>query len=511
MYRHAAQVNKSLVSAFGPDKPAQLADWLNLKTVIVMEINEIEILSVGVDVGSSTSHLVFSNLVLKKDQLSVTRRFNIQERNIIYEGRIIHTPLLDDKTIDIVRLTDFFKEEYKRAEIEPSDIQTGAVIVTGESARKQNARQIVEALSNDAGKFVAATAGPNFESLLAAMGSGAAARSKDDNKTILSCDIGGGTANIAISRNGETLSTGCVSVGGRLLGVDGSGKIWRIDGPAAMVMENLGLKYGIGDLISKADIERIALKFADILFEVITGCVTSPLTRQLMLTADLNFPNRIDEYSFSGGVAELMYGGVNNFDDIGHILADNIKLRASELAAPVIELPNKIRATVIGAGAYSLSISGCSGFRDDKLSFPIRNVPVIRVDVDQSKLSPQHVISQINASFQRFDLHEGDQIVALYFKDPVRVSYPQLELFAKSIVGALANTVKNKQPVILIFETDIACSVGNVIRRETQLKTNLLSLDELMLKEGDWIDIGEPLVDGQVFPVTVKSLVFHGN
>jgi len=478
---------------------------------VIMEINEFEILSVGVDVGSSTSHLVFSNLVLKKDQRSVTRRFNIEQRNIIYEGRIIQTPLLDDKTIDIISLTNFFKEEYKRADIDPADIQTGAVIVTGESAKKHNARQIAEALSNDAGRFVAATAGPNFESLIAAMGSGAAIRSKDDNKTILSCDIGGGTSNIAISRNGKILSTSCVSVGGRLLGVDSDGKIWRIDEPAAKVMENLGLKHAIGDPISKADIERIAVKFAEILFEVLNGPAASSLARQLMLTADLNFPNRIDEYSFSGGVAELMYGGLNNFNDIGHILAKKIKLLAPELSAPVIELPNKIRATVIGAGAYTLSISGCSGFRDDTISFPIRNVPVIRVDVDQSKLSPEHVISQINASFQRFDLNEGDEIIALYFKDPVRVSYPQLELFAKSVERALTNTIKKKLPVILIFETDIACSVGNVIRRETQLKTNLLSLDELMLKEGDWVDIGQPLVDGQVFPVTVKSLVFHGN
>jgi ethanolamine utilization protein EutA len=474
-----------------------------------MEINEIEILSVGVDVGSSTSHLVFSNLVLKRDQGSVTRRFNIQERNIIYEGRIIHTPLLDDNTIDIVRLTDFFKDEYRRAGIDPADIQTGAVIVTGESARKQNARQIAEALSNDAGKFVAATAGPNFESLIAAMGSGAAARSKDDNKTILSCDIGGGTSNLAISQNGETLSTSCVSVGGRLLGVDSKRKIWRIDEPAARVMEDLGLSYQIGDLIPEDDIEKIAKKFAEILYEVLSGPATSSLARQLMQTADLNFPNRIDEYSFSGGVAELMYGGLNHFDDIGHILADKIKLLTPGLSAPVIELPNKIRATVIGAGAYSLSISGCSGFRDDRVSFPIRNVPVLRVDVDQSKLSPEHVISQINTAFRRFDLEEGEDIIALYFRDPVRVSYPQLELFAKSIEAALANTIKNKLPVILIFETDIACSVGNVIRRETQVKTNLLSLDELKLKEGDWVDIGEPLVDGQVFPVTVKSLVFH--
>jgi ethanolamine utilization protein EutA len=475
-----------------------------------MEINEIEILSVGVDVGSSTSHLAFSNLVLKKDERSVTRRFKIRERNIIYEGRIINTPLLDDRTIDVVRLTDFFKEEYQRAGIDPADIQTGAVIVTGESARKQNAKQIAEALSNDAGKFVAATAGPNFESLIAAMGSGAAARSKDFNKTILSCDIGGGTSNFAISKNGETLSTSCISVGGRVLGVSSKGKIWRLDEPAGKVMQHLGLNYKIGDQISREDIERIVKKFAEILFEVITGPANSALARQLMLTDDLDFPSRIDEYSFSGGVAELMYGGLDNYDDIGQILADHINSLIPKLNSAVVEPPNKIRATVIGAGAYSLSISGSSGFMDDSIEFPIRNVPVIRVDADPSKLSVDHVTSQIKISFKRFDIEEGEEIIALYFKDPVMANYPQLELFAKSIEAALANTIKRKMPIILIFETDIACSVGNVIRRETDLKTNLLSLDELNLKEGDWIDIGEPLVAGQVFPVTVKSLVFHG-
>ncbi len=476
-----------------------------------MEINKLDILSVGVDVGSSTSHLAFSKLVLKKDEHSATRRFNIEERNIVYEGRIINTPLLDDNTIDIDRLADFFKEEYQRAGIDPEDIQTGAVIITGESARKQNAKQIAEALSNDAGKFVAATAGPNFESLIAAMGSGAAARSKDDNKTILSCDIGGGTSNIAVSKNGEILSTSCISVGGRVLGVSSEGKIWRIDEPALKVMQHLGLNYKIGDQISKDDIESIASTLAEILFEVITGPANSALARQLMLTDDLTFPSRIDEYSFSGGIAELMYAGLDNFNDIGQILADQINLLTPKLRSAVIEPTNKIRATVIGAGAYSLSISGSSGFMDDKIAFPIRNVPVIRVDVDRSKLSVEHIISQIKVSFQRFDLDEGDDIIALYFKDPVMASYPQLELFARSIEGALTNSIQNKIPIILIFDTDIACSVGSVIRRETDLKTNLLSLDELNLKEGDWIDIGEPLVAGQVFPVTVKSLVFNNN
>ncbi|MBN2125829.1 MAG: ethanolamine ammonia-lyase reactivating factor EutA, partial [Deltaproteobacteria bacterium] len=121
-----------------------------------MEINKIELLSVGIDVGSSTSHLVFSNLTLIRDEKSASRRFNIEGRNVVYEGKIIHTPFLDDRTIDINALTAFFEKECREAKIDPADIQTGAVIVTGETARKDNAPQIAEALSRDAGKFVAA-------------------------------------------------------------------------------------------------------------------------------------------------------------------------------------------------------------------------------------------------------------------------------------------------------------------------------------------------------------------
>jgi ethanolamine utilization protein EutA len=206
--------------------------------------------------------------------------------------------------------------------------------------------------------------------------------------------------------------------------------------------------------------------FGKILFEVITGPAKSRLARQLMLTDDLQFPGRIDEYSFSGGVAELMYGGLNHYDDIGKILADQMNSLTTGLTAAVVEPANKIRAT-----------SSC--FMDDQIVFPIRNVPVIRVDVEQSNLSFEHVVSRINAAFRRYDRIEGEDVVALYFKDPVRASYPQLELFARSIEAAHADSIKNGIPIILIFGTDIACGVGNVIRRETELKTNLLTLDEL--------------------------------
>ncbi|MCP4566903.1 MAG: hypothetical protein GY841_04910, partial [FCB group bacterium] len=302
--------------------------------------------------------------------------------------------------------------------------------VTGETANKHNARQIVEALSSNAGDFVAATAGANFESLLTAMGSGAVARSKEHGKTILSCDIGGGTSNIAISKNGEVISTSCISVGGRLLTVNSEGRIGKIDAPALKVMKELGLHYEVGDHIPEEDMGEIAAKLAQALVEVLTGPATSPLAKELMVTDDLNFRGDIDEYSFSGGVAELIYGGNGIYDDMGQTLADNIRSLISKLVSPVIEPKNKIRATVIGAGAYSLAISGSSGFMDDHISFPIKNVPVIRVDIDASRLSVEHIITQTHIAFQRFDIEEGEEVVALYFKDPVKAHYPELELFA---------------------------------------------------------------------------------
>lgn len=475
-----------------------------------MEVNEIELLSVGVDVGSSTSHLAFAHLLLRRDEESKTRRFNVAERKVIYEGQIINTPLSDRDTIDINRLSDFLRSEYHRAGIDHDDVHTGAVIITGETAKKKNAEQIVAALSSDAGKFVAATAGPNFESVIAALGSGAADRSKIDAKTVLSCDIGGGTSNMAISINGEIVSTGCIAVGGRLIAVNSKGKIRRFGEPAKKVMAHLGLDYSVGDTIPQKAVDQITTTLAEALIEVLTGPAVSDLAKKLMVTDNLDFSRPIDEYTFSGGVSELMYGGNGIHHDIGPLLASKINALMPLLSAPVVESVNKIRATVIGAGAHTLSISGSSGFMDDRLRFPMRNVPVLRVDVEQEKLSTSHVISEIAASFKRFDLSEGRETVALYFKDLVHNSYPKLELFAHSIETALPESIENKIPIILIFKEDIACSVGNVIRRETDLKTNLLTLDELDLKEGDWIDIGEPMVKNQVFPVTVKSLVFHG-
>ncbi|MHA1288730.1 MAG: ethanolamine ammonia-lyase reactivating factor EutA [Candidatus Thorarchaeota archaeon] len=279
------------------------------KTQLIPKFDQpdnLKLLSVGIDVGSSTSHLVFSRLVLSRERsfLNPTNRYQLVDREIIYESEIIFTPLLDRYTIDIEAIVEFCKEEYQKAGINPEMVETGAVIVTGETAKKANAAEIVQRLSTESGKFVSAAAGPNYESVLGAMGSGIVDVSLETMRTILHVDIGGGTSNLAIVSKGHIHSTGCTNVGGRLLGIDEDFKIWRIDEPTNFVMQELGMSYEIGDTIPEEDARTIAREYARALIEVMQGPAESRIAKGLMMTANLDFSIPIDHISFSGGIAE---------------------------------------------------------------------------------------------------------------------------------------------------------------------------------------------------------------
>ena len=473
----------------------------------------LNVLSVGIDVGSSTSHLVFSGLTLRREQsfFNMSNRFHLINRKIIYEGTIIDTPLIDRFTIDIDAIVEFFEEEYKKAGIKTEMVDTGAVIVTGETAKKQNAEEIVRRLSSSTGKFVSAAAGPNFESLLGAMGSGIVDQTLKDENTIMNIDVGGGTSNLAIASKGQVTSTSCINVGGRLLGIDKNFKIWRIDEPTEFLMKELNLDYQIEDVITEKDVKAIAKKYAHALVEVMRGPAKSKIAKELMMTSNLDFSILIDGYSFSGGVAELIFGKKNTFDDIGIYLAEEIQTLIKKHNLPILEPENKIRATVIGAGSFSLSVSGSTCYFDKSILFPLDNIPVINVNIRKENFSPEKLKKEVNQAFKRFDMQEGTDLVALYFKDPIYRNNFYLTDFAKAIEEALPNTIANNKMVILIFDQDMGGSVGIALRRETSLQNNLICMDELELEEGDWIDIGSPLYSGQAFPVTVKSLVFNKN
>ncbi|MFX1284320.1 MAG: ethanolamine ammonia-lyase reactivating factor EutA [Promethearchaeota archaeon] len=472
----------------------------------------LEVLSVGIDIGSSTSHLVFSKITLKREQgfLNMSNRFIPISRKVIYEGNIIFTPLLDRNTIEIDAVIKFIHKEFKNANIDPSLVDTGAVIVTGEASKKQNAAEIVNKISTETGKFVSATAGPNFEAFLGAKGSGVIGLSQSPPRTILNADVGGGSSKLSIISKGRILSTAAISVGARLLGIDKEFKIWRIDEPCHIVMEELGLNYRVGDIISKAEVKFVAKKFAEILMEVMKGPAKSDVAKRLMITEDLEFSIPITEYSFTGGVSELIYGSEGEFDDIGKYLAEEITIQMKDLNLKIIEPVNKIRATVIGAGAFSLNVSGSTCFVSENITLPLLNVPVLPVNVTFRNFTCEIIIKEIQNSFKNFDFIEGEDLVALYFIRPVMSSGEKIIEFTKAIEEALPNSVVKKKKIILLFKMDGARIIGTTFRRETSIQDNLICLDELTLEAGDWIDIGAPLRSGDTYPVTVKSLVFKG-
>ncbi len=488
---------------------------------------QLKVLSVGIDVGSSTSHLVFSRLTLHRSFsfTNVTNRFQVSHREIIYEGDIIFTPLRDNDTIDTDKIVAFFEKEYEKARITPEMVDTGAVIVTGESAKKENANEIVQRLSSKSGKFVSASAGPNFESMLGIMGSGIVDQSERQRQTIMNVDIGGGTSNIAIASKGSVLSTSCINVGGRLLGIDKDFTIWRMDEPTVMIMKDLGLDYHLGDVISEEDVMVLSKAYARALLEVMRGDATSKIAKMLMMTEDIDVSVPVDKYSFSGGVAELIYCigepqensdeliDLNPYDDIGVYLAREIKSLVEKLHLPLVEPKNKIRATVIGAGAFSLSVSGSTCYHDASIQFPLNNIPIVPITLDFNKFFfdgyHDYLKDKIDHALRNFNLIEGEDDFAIYFKDHLNSS--ALISLAKSIEYSFPISIRKNKLIIIILGEDGGKVLGLTIKRETSIRQNLLCLDELDLNVGDWIDVGAPLNSGprKAFPITRKSLVFN--
>src|SRR3977135_1989908 len=208
------------------------------------EINEVawsadnvELTTVGIDIGSSTSHLMFARVHLQRLATALSSRFVVVSRKVLWQSPILLTPYLPDYTIDVDELAGFIGGSYAYAGIEPGDIDSGAVILTGEAIKLHNARAIADLFSEEAGRFVCASAGHHLECQLAAHGSGAIALSRGHEASLLNVDIGGGTTNLAWSEQAHLAATAAIAVGGRLIVEDLKQGLVRIEEPARAIAE----------------------------------------------------------------------------------------------------------------------------------------------------------------------------------------------------------------------------------------------------------------------------------
>ncbi len=477
----------------------------------------ISLTSVGIDFGSSTSHLIFSRLILRRQGIALSSRFVVVSREILYESPILLTPYVDKTTIDTKKLDAFVQEAYRQAGLTPQDVDTGALILTGEAAKKKNAEAVSALFAAQAGKFVCATAGHNLEAILASYGSGAVRMSLNEASdfTVMNVDVGGGTSKFAVVRHGAVIDTSALEVGARLVAFGEDGKIDRLEDAGLRVGEAAGVPLSLGGTVSEDGKEKMTEVLCNSLFEVLSQGSLSPLTQSMMLTPQIDYRERIDAVIFSGGVSEYIYGFEKKIHgDLGDHLGKRVRERALEMARHqswrLREPEVRIRATVIGASQYTVQVSGNTIFLSNAGLLPLRNLQVVTPHFTQKEpLSDADVKAAVQKALQRFDILDGERAVALAIHWEMGPSYPLIRTLADGITQAMKGHVDKGQPLVLVFDADIAKLVGNIIDRELLTGAGVISIDGIDLKDFDFIDVGEELPDAKAVPVVIKSLIFR--
>lgn len=475
-------------------------------------IEKFTLRSVGIDIGSSTTHLIFSSLILRRAGASLSAQFNVTERQILARSEILLTPYLSQTLIDTDRVKRFVNEAYREAGFLPKDIDTGAVIITGEALKKENARPIVEFFAREGGRFCCVTAGPNHEALLAAHGSGAVALSKTQGATVLNVDVGGGTSKLAIIRDGVVTQTATVNVGARLIAFDDSNVVTRLEEPGKFIMGELGYDIAVGKQLSEKVKNDFADFMFDVLFEVVQGGSLSPQAEKLMLTKPLNdySLNRVDYLVFSGGVAEYIYGRSEvSYGDVGAIFGRKIRERIEKLAKKdfLQEPVEGIRATVIGAGEYTLQASSSTTYISSPTPLPVFGLKAISCFISKEE-SVEEARDSLQAALEKFDLPGFTQGVGFSLSLDGQLDYPYLRKVAEALSAVIKQSDNQRAPLFVVLNFDVAKALGGVLKEELKLPQEVITVDGIKVGDLDYLDIGRPIGVTEVMPVTVKSLIF---
>jgi ethanolamine utilization protein EutA len=473
----------------------------------LVEEDEIVILSVGVDIGSSTSHLVFSRIVLER----LDSRYVVSTRETFYQSDILLTPYSAADEIDAQALGGFIERQYKEADVDPDEIDTGALILTGVAVRRRNARKIGDLFARQAGKMVAVSAGDSLETVMAAHGSGAVARSIRDKATVMNVDVGGGTSKIAICRDGRVSDVTALDVGARLVCLDAEGRIARVEEAGRRFGAELGLGLEVGVELAPEDRRALAAVMADRLFEAMAGAAPAASGSALLRLDPLTISNRIDQVTFSGGVAEYIYEReAQSYGDLGAPLAQEIRARIAKSGLPLQRSHEGIRATVIGASQYTTQVSGSTIFVSPLEALPLRNVPVIApaFALDADTIDAAAVADAIRTVLRRLDLADTGMPVAVFVPWRGSATFQRLDGFCRGLIDGLAPVLSRGQALVLAGDGDVGGLMGIHLREESRLSNPIVSVDGLELKQFDYIDIGTMLPNSGAVPVVIKSLIF---
>ncbi len=478
------------------------------------KLDTITLTSVGIDIGTATSQIIFSRLVLRRLGQELSSRFVVTERKTLYQSPVQFTPYTAGRErIDDQALRLLVDAAYHQAGLSPRQVDTGAIILTGEAIRRDNARAIADLFAAQQGNFVCATAGHNFEALLAAHGSGAVAYSLEHECRVLNVDIGGGTTKLAVADHGRVLNTAAFHVGSRLLAMDGAGSIVLLEPGGQELARQIGFQWQVGDRVAPDQIDRLADHMAQAVLTLTQEEKPSPDFERLWLTPPLSGSKSYDAVIFSGGVGEYVYGKESkSFGDLGAPFGRALQSHTgkAQLVWPLVPARECIRATVIGASQYTVQVSGNTIYRSNNGLLPRKNLQVLRPPVDLSDdIDVPTLAREIQGHFQAFDLQEGETEVALVFHWEGPPAAIRIDAFCRGLLEGLPETLKSGGSIYLVFDHDLAGLVGNILTEDFRLKNDILSIDGITLRDFDFIDLGEVLEPSGTVPVTIKSLVFQ--
>lgn len=476
--------------------------------------------TVGIDVGTTTTQVIFSRLTLENTASVVSvPRVSIVDREVAYKSPIMFTPLLDKETIDADALRVVIEREYRTAGMRPEDISAGAVIITGETARKKNAEAVLHSLAGLAGEFVVTTAGSDLESLLAGRGAGTEQLSREKDGVFANLDIGGGTTNLVLFRNGAALDTSCLDIGGRHVLVDAASMtVTSVSEQYQRLIASMGLHIRPGAPANITELRKLTDRCAAMMGESLRILPMSREIQSLITNKDFRVPVSVTGVTFSGGVAaallELEKRPPANekelfaYGDIGVLQA--ISLRESELYRNVPLYPSRetIRATVVGIGVQLVELSGSTIFYTRENRLPIKNIPVLRITPEEEASGAEALAAAIRQKIAWFNHEDNSGLVGVCLAGPRNPSYAQVTALAKAIAEGSREMAQKARMLAVLVENDLAKSLGNALHAEMGNALDIFCLDAINVENGDYIDIGKPLAGGRVLPVAVKSLLF---
>jgi ethanolamine utilization protein EutA len=464
---------------------------------------------VGLDFGTTTSRAIVAAARLAQN--AVTGRQELTDLHELFRSEPVFTPFTDEG-LDIDRLRESLDQWLAAGQEAGEEIFGGGALVTGLAAQAQNVAVLVDLIRSRCGDaFVALAGDPCLEAWVAFHASAAAISRAHPERCVVNLDIGGGTTNMALGKNGEVVRTGSLFIGARHVQVvPGTYRITKLSHCAQRLFEHLDITRKPGDSLKEAEVAAILDFYLDLLESALVGrkeVFHDPIRRlhqQAPFESPVNLADAI--VTVSGGVGELVYAQLSgaplpsttSFGDLGIDLARRIL--ASSTLAPTLGtfVPASAgRATVYGLLRHATQISGSTLFLPDPTLLPLRQVPIF------GRLTGHSTEDEIRDTLHAVRRSPSGGCIAVSIEN---VSAAAVAAFGSRMARALkAVGFPANRPLVLLVQENVGKALGHYVTEWGNLPLQIVVVDEIVIREARFVQIGAR--HNQIVPISFYGMI----